>query len=144
MTLSTKEKNKPRFSAGKLVMLSRKNVKSGAIPYFYFRGEKQKNNNVFDWTMQHGSYSRPAGFLGRGVPVLLIKNPEYLNSIDDFKFRIYTGIRTKKIWRLVILLEEQKYVIYLSGTQYRHELVRAVPRRLNKDYSKCVRRKKDM
>lgn len=118
--------DKPRFVKGKLVMLSRKNTRSGNISYF---DTDPKNGQ--------GSYQRAAGYLERGIPIFLTEDPEKLDrtKIKDGPWEL-RRLRDNFIWKITFLKDEKLYVMYMAQRQYNHELVKAVPRRLTKDYSR--------
>lgn len=115
----------PRFTKGKLVMFSRKPIFRDKIPYYNY-------NSVVD------RKSLPiAGYLSRGVPFLLTENPEILSQemlTQILGFMPNKG--DKFFWKITILLDEQVYQIFLTKRQYNHELVKAVERRIVKDYTR--------
>jgi len=115
---------KPRFTKGKLVMLSRKNVRSGAIPFYDPANDDKRK-----------SYGNFVSQLERGVPILLTADPEFLDKkkIGNLP-RHLQRYPDKEMWKVSFLLEEKLYFMYLTNRQYNHELVKAVPRRLTKDY----------
>lgn len=123
------ENNIPRFIKGRLVMLSRKNQKSGNILFYEIETINAHRNSY---------YFPYAGALGRGVPVLLTEDPKLKarQVIPLFRdFRSGGNRNEKEFWEIYFLMNEKIYVMYLSNKQYNHELVKAVPRRLTKDYS---------
>jgi len=131
-----------RFTAGKLVMLSKKNTRSGSLRTFSLdkRSDTKGHwpcvpvNNVNNY--RHAE--NRIGFLKHGEPVLLIEDPCIVH-LSDKRYFIYNsmfyGKKTGTYWRIVFLQMEQIRVCYLTKKQYSQELVRAVIRRINKDYS---------
>ena len=125
-----------RFVKGKLVMLSRKNTKSGDIPYF-------KKAEVDKMPAQTNRTNRYYGTLStnlrlqRGIPIFLSADPEFLpfKDLPPLPYYFFGRNKDKNFWKVTFLLEEQLYVMFLSNRQYNHELVKAVPRRLSKDYT---------
>lgn len=144
MTNKAKEMEAPRFVAGKLVMLSRKEVKSGeSLPYYADEAEapEQKRSGRFS----RMPAPRPMGQLKRGVPVLLVEDPKMVPEfvqqqrgwgMSRFELRKYCGKEANKnrSWMIRFILDEKIYRMYLTKYQYNNELVRAVPKRLEKDY----------
>jgi len=133
-----------RFTSGKLVMLSKKNTRSGKLRCFSL--EKEEEYSHQGWFSEPVNSCRnylhiekPNEFLERGEPVLLIEDPCVVSLGDERYFNCYNS-RAKHpnfdtIWRIVFLDKEQVRVCYLTKKQYSQELVRAVIRRINKDYS---------
>src|SRR5690606_23549866 len=137
------------FVKGKLVMLSRKNVASGSIPYFKVAPPIKEENRGF-------VQPNIAGYLERGVPIFLVETPELISREDIppasrppvLIFLIPPASRPpvsrswtarggdKKFWKVKFLMNEQIYQMFMTNRQYNHELVKAVPRRLTKDYSR--------
>jgi hypothetical protein len=130
--ITVPKKNQPRFRAGKLVMLSKKNTKSGELPYFSDEEPSAAENPL------------AAGYLGRGIPVLLIEDPVLIDQKAKPKkswVLVYSFKRNRKqkqthtCWKIRFLLGHKIYRLHLTKNQYDHELVLAVPRRMQKDYS---------
>lgn len=125
--------SKNRFVEGKLVMLSRKNLTSGPIPYFMVDPPVKEENPGF-------VQSNIADHLERGVPILLVETPELISreDIPQASRSATYHVRDKNFWKVKFLMGEQIYQMFLTNRQYNHELVKAVPRRLTKDYSREV------
>lgn len=125
--------SKNRFVKGKLVMLSRKNVASGSIPYFKVAPPVKEENRGF-------VQPNIAGHLERGIPIFLVETPELISREDiPPASRSWTARGgDKNFWKVKFLMNEQIYQMFMTNRQYNHELVKAVPRRLTKDYSREV------
>lgn len=137
-----KPQSLPRFVNGKLVMLSRKNQVSGNIPYFKISPLSTATVKPSTSTQSTASWQTYQSILGgqleRGVPVLLTKDPELVprDAVADLlRYGGRSRDSDKNLWRVTFLLEEQLYVMILTNRQFNHELVKAVPRRLTKDYT---------
>lgn len=141
--------NKPdgiRFVAGELVILSRKNTASGKLPYFVETHELSE----FDKTKKPTTDLRiaKAGDLDRGTPILLIENPKevmvavkpanhYTMGMRVQKYTLFFNKKKKhayKSWLIKFILDGKMHRMYLTKSQYHHELVRAVPARIKKNY----------
>lgn len=141
---NSKKMKIPRFVAGKLVMLSRKEAKSGAhLPYYADDAEatEQKHSERLSKTRS----TAPVGQLERGVPILLIEDPKmvpefvqqqrnWFGSRFELQKQHDKGTDKNRSWMIRFILDEKIYRMYLTKYQYNNELVRAVPKRLKKDY----------
>lgn len=135
-----------RFVAGELAMLSKKNIASGKIPYFMETHELSE----FDKTKKPTTDLRvaKAGDLDRGTPILLIENPKEVTVVAKPTSHYGMGMRSQKYtlffnrkkkhayksWLIKFILDGKMHRMYLTKSQYHHELVRALPARIKKNY----------
>lgn len=128
----------PRFSAGKLVMLSRKNTYSGTIAYYYPLDINDAVETSRRGRIPDPRYEQRAGLLDRGEPILILEEPQFIDNAPlrpGYSFGQRRRDTKIKYWKIKFLYEEKVYHLYLTMKQYNHELVRAVPKRLKKDYA---------
>lgn len=128
------KQKKARFAAGSLVMLSRKATEftTGKVVYAYPKGTEPKDT----WRhMPVPTEEKVAGELDRGVPILILEDPERVRFTVKVDRRSQKKIeRVEKYWKIRFLLDEKIYHMYLTQKQYHNELVKAVSRRMKKDY----------
>lgn len=128
-----KYKAHPRFSAGALVMFSKKNRESThSFKYMLPKGDPIPGDKWLP--VDRLSNERIVGDMPRGVPFMLLNDPEFISLKSD-PTRWRQSPMTEKRWKLRILYGEKIYHMYLTKRQHDAMLVKAVPRRLNKDYS---------
>lgn len=140
-----------RFRGGSLLMLSRKTTVSGKIPYFIFRinenvsiEQNLEDNNEIDVSLSFPLEETAKELLDRGIPILIFETPILVKRdfSQSYKDRYYWRSKQQKpgkFWQVKFMLNERLCVMFLTEKQYNHELVKAVPARLEKDYSKNKR-----
>lgn len=136
-----------RFRGGSLLMLSRKTTVSGKIPFFIFgnnetvQAEQKESSEEIDVSAAFPLEEHAKEFLDRGVPILVFETPTLVKRDFSQKHKDHYYWRSKqqkpgKYWQVKFVLNERLCVMFLTEKQYNHELVKAVPARLEKDYSK--------
>lgn len=135
-----------RFVAGELVMLSRKNVASGKLPYFV------ETQDLIDFDKTNKVVSdvktTKTGDLDRGIPIFLTENPKEVMvlikptpghyGIKQTRYMLSLNKKKKsghKSWLVKFILDGKMHRMYLTKSQYHRELVRALPVRIKKNYN---------
>jgi len=143
----TPKESQIRFKGGSLLMLSKKTTVSGKIPYFIYQSNSIHLNNqsdeVMDVTSIYPLEMIPKEVLDRGIPIFVFETPVLVkrNFSLEHKDYYYLHPRQKagKFWQVKFVLNEKLCVMFLTEKQYNHELIKAVPARLEKNYSKIKR-----
>jgi hypothetical protein len=122
-------------------MFSKKNLEDNSgFSYTVPEGDPIPDNGR--WRPTHKlSGEAIVGTMDRGVPFMLIEDPEFVSFKVKVLSRIKKG-KTKRVWKTVVerrwklrILHEQKiYHMYLTKRQHDAMLVKAVLRRMNKNY----------
>ena len=129
-----KYKAHPRFSAGALVMFSKKSQESTTrFNIMLPKGSPLPGNRWYP--INPLTNERVVGNLPPGVPFMLLDDPEFISLKTATLKRLRPSQATEKRWKLRILDGEKIYHMYLTKRQHDAMLVKVVPRRLNKDYS---------
>lgn len=113
-------------------MFSKKNRES-TIRFAYTEPKGTPGRKDVWHAVDELSGERIAGIMPRGVPFMLLDDPEFI-SLQHQHRRFRHNERVEKRWKLRILYGEKIYHMYLTKRQHDAMLVKAVPRRLNKDY----------
>jgi len=133
---------RPRFSAGALVMFSKKYPPG--MPEFVYTFPEGDSGPSTNWYPEYKlSSERIAGTMPRGLPFMLVEDPKLVSfpvkilsrtkDKDKQVKRVWKTISEKR-WKIRILHEQRFYHMYLTKKQYDGMLVKAVARRLLKDY----------
>ena len=137
-TCMPRYKAHPRFTAGALLLFSRKSPGRKSFRHFHASEIKIAENQVYSRHELTGEVF--SGFMSPGVIFFLLADPEYVSLKREVGSKTRNSNRRRrpttheKRWKLCILFKEKVFHMYLIKREFDEMLAKAVPRRLNKDY----------
>lgn len=151
--MSTKTKKSiPRFTPGKLLMISKKQKKFTEMKCFVDNSQGDCDVSMAyryqysGWTTRNQSSifykEKYALSLQKGLPFVLVKEPELVYKNDKKYFEVRDGWCSKyngntkfgKVYRITLIYKDKILISYLTKKEFSQYLCLAVERRLDKQY----------